>query len=151
MDLMFTRIRLDGIREGLTAHGLAWEDPLLRIGNLTQQGGYEKVKSLLDLKKPPTAIIACNDLTAFGAMGAIQEKGLVVGKDISVTGFDDIPMAAYSHPPLTTVHQPVYKIGRMICEMLAGVVQGVELEEEQILLRPKLIIRESSGKIRSNQ
>ncbi len=82
---------------------------------------------------------------AFGAMSAAQDRGLVVGKDISITGFDDIPMAEYSHPPLTTLHQPLYKIGGMVCEMLIQLIQGEPLEERYVLLKPELIVRQSSG------
>ncbi|MEJ2305138.1 MAG: substrate-binding domain-containing protein, partial [Anaerolineales bacterium] len=94
---------------------------------------------------PPTAIVAGNDLMAFGAMSAAQDRGLEVGKDIAITGFDDIPMAAYSHPSLTTLHQPIYQIGEKVCEMLILLILGEELEQEQIILEPRLIIRQSTG------
>jgi len=72
--------------------------------------------------------------------------GLEVGKDITITGFDDIPLAEYCHPPLTTVHQPIYQIGGMVCKMLIKIIMDQELEQKYILLKPSLIIRESSGK-----
>jgi LacI family transcriptional regulator len=78
-------------------------------------------------------------------MSAAQDRGLVVGKDVAVTGFDNIPMAEYSHPPLTTLHQPIYKIGGMVCEMLIHLIQGQLLDERHVLLKPELIIRQSSG------
>jgi DNA-binding LacI/PurR family transcriptional regulator len=68
-----------------------------------------------------------------------------VGRDIAVTGFDDIPLAEHSHPSLTTVRQPVYDIGCLICEMLVRLVQGEELAERHVLLLPELVVRESSG------
>jgi LacI family transcriptional regulator len=82
---------------------------------------------------------------AIGAMSAAQERGLVVGKDVAITGFDDNPAAAHSHPPLTTVHQPVYKIGGMVTEMLIKIISGEILEEEHIILKPSLIVRQSCG------
>jgi LacI family transcriptional regulator len=103
---------------------------------------------LLSLPTPPTAIIAFNDLMAFGAMSAAQNRGLVVGSDISITGFDNIPMAVHSHPPLTTLDQPIYQIGSMVCEMLIKSVKGEALEQKQVLLQPELNIRESSGQIK---
>jgi LacI family transcriptional regulator len=101
---------------------------------------------LLNLPDPPTAIVAFNDLMAFGVMSAIQNRGLRVGADISITGFDNTPMASHSHPPLTTVDQPIYKIGNMICEMLIKCINGKALEKTQVLLQPELIVRESSGR-----
>lgn len=82
---------------------------------------------------------------AFGAMAAAQERGLVVGADISITGFDNIPMAEYSHPPLTSVNQPIYQIAGMLCEMLVRKVHDVELPPEQVLLTPSLVVRQSTG------
>jgi LacI family transcriptional regulator len=80
---------------------------------------------------------------ALGAIRAAQEMGLIIGKDIAVTGFDDTPMAEISNPPLTTVHQPVYKIGGMVTDMLTKHIQGETLENENIILKPSLVIRDS--------
>ena len=82
---------------------------------------------------------------ALGAMSAAQQVGLQVGRDLAIAGFDDIPMAETAHPPLTTVHQPIYKIGRMLTEMLIQIIQGHPPESTQILLRPQLMIRQSCG------
>ena len=87
---------------------------------------------------------------ALGAMSAAQNRGLVVGSDISITGFDNIPMATHSHPPLTTVDQPIYQIGSIVCEMLIKCIKGEELEQRQVLLQPELNIRESSGQVKMN-
>jgi LacI family transcriptional regulator len=102
---------------------------------------------LLDLASPPTGVIACNDLMALGAISAAQKRGLVVGRDVAITGFDDIPLAEHSHPPLTTVHQPVYGIGRQVCDMLIRLIRGEELAQRQVLLQPELVVRESSGAV----
>ncbi|MFH1634200.1 MAG: LacI family DNA-binding transcriptional regulator [Chloroflexota bacterium] len=144
-NLMFAEFRLKGFLDGLSANNLPQDDHLIVIGDLTQNGGYAQANILLDLPEPPDAIVASNDLMAIGAISAAQEKGLRVGQDIAITGFDDTPMAEHSHPPLTTVHQPVYKIGRMVCEMLIKRIQGEFLEEEQIILMPSLVIRQSCG------
>jgi LacI family transcriptional regulator len=144
-DLMLTQYRVQGLAQGLERAGIHLDDRLVRVGDLTQRGGYTQARLLLDLPEPPTAIVACNDLMAFGAMSAAQERGLEVGRDIAITGFDDIPMAEYSHPPLTTLHQPVYEIGEKVCKMLIHRILGETLEEDHIILRPRLVIRESSG------
>ncbi len=144
-DLTFTRYRIEGLKSGLAQHGLQLDSQRITTGDLTQQGGYEQAKRLLMEENPPDAIAACNDLMAFGAISAAQELGLEVGRDIAITGFDDIPMAAYSHPPLTTVHQPIYQIGGMVCDMLINLVEGNPLEEEQTILKPNLVVRQSCG------
>ena len=144
-ELTFAARRISGLKEGLEVYGITLKDDYIRNGDLTQRGGYEQAIKLLDIAEPPEAIVACNDLMAFGAMSAAQERGLVVGRDIAITGFDDIPMAEHSHPPLTTVHQPVYKIGGMVCEMLIKLIQGEHLEQEHIVLKPTLVVRQSCG------
>jgi len=144
-ELMFAHYRLQGFKVGLAEAGLQADDSLILTGDLTQRGGYEQASKLLDLPSPPTAIAACNDLMAFGAMSAAQDRGLVVGKDIAITGFDDIPMSEYAHPSLTTLHQPLYEIGGMVCEMLIQLILGEQLDEKYILLKPELMVRQSSG------
>ncbi|MFZ2423469.1 MAG: substrate-binding domain-containing protein, partial [Anaerolineae bacterium] len=128
-------------------HGLALPEALVVLGDLTQKGGYQAAARLLDSSQLPTAVVACNDLMALGAMSAIQERGLVIGRDIAVTGFDDIPMAEHSHPPLTTVHQPIYRIGKMVCEMLIQLIQGEDLSPSQVILEPALVVRQSCGSV----
>lgn len=145
-DLMFADHRLSGLRDALRVHGLALADEDVVVGDLTQKSGFEAAVQLLDRPQPPTAIVACNDLMALGVMSAIQERGLEVGKDIAVTGFDDIPMAEHSHPPLTTVHQPIYQIGKMVCGMLIQILRGEDLLSRQVMLEPKLIVRHSCGR-----
>ncbi len=144
-DLMFAEHRLAGLRDALRAHRLELAEEDVVVGDLTQKGGFEAAGQLLDRPQPPTAIVACNDLMALGAMSAIQERGLEVGKDIAVTGFGDIPMSEHSHPPLTTVHQPIYRIGKMVCEMLIQILRGEDLLSRQVMLEPKLIVRHSCG------
>jgi LacI family transcriptional regulator len=144
-ELAFSNKRLDGLRDGLARFDIFLQDKYIKIGDLTQKSGYELGGELLDMPDRPTAIAACNDLMAFGAMSAAQDRGLIVGEDVSITGFDDIPMAEYSHPPLTTVNQPVYKIGNMVCEILINIIKKNITEYQQILLKPSLVIRQSSG------
>jgi LacI family transcriptional regulator len=142
---MFAATRLKGLKDGLAAHDIQLDGSMHRVGDLTQKGGYLQCKSLLRESNPPSAIVACNDLMAIGAISAAQDLGLEVGRDVSITGFDDIPLAEYTHPPLTTVHQPIYQIGSMVCEMLINIIQERDLEQKQIILKPSLIVRESSG------
>jgi len=144
-ELMFARYRLKGFLYSLDELNLPKEDSLIVYGDLTHRGGYAKANELLNLSNPPDAIVACNDLMAFGAIRAIQEKGLKPGKDIAITGFDDTTMAEHSHPPLTTVNQPVYQIGSIVTEMLIQMIQGKTQDNKQVLLEPSLVIRQSCG------
>jgi LacI family transcriptional regulator len=144
-DLMFTFYRNKGFLESLEEYHIPIDNNLITAGDLTQRGGYAQAKVLLDLSPLPDAIVASNDLMALGAIRAAQEKGIEVGKDIAITGFDDIPMAEHSHPPLTTVHQPVYRIGGMVTDMLIHRIQGETLDNEKIILKPSLVIRQSCG------
>jgi LacI family transcriptional regulator len=143
--LMFCLSRGAGLDATLRERGLSLQPEYCVTSDLTQRGGFRAMNALLDLSPPPTAAIACNDLMALGAISAAQKRGLVVGQDIAITGFDDIPLAEHSHPSLTTVHQPIYDIGRRICAMLIRLIQGEELTERHVLLQPELIVRESSG------
>lgn len=144
--LTFTQFRLKGIRNRLSEVGLILDEDLLFEGDLTQRDGYRFGEKLLAHPNPPTAIIACNDLMAYGVMSAAQDRNLVVGKDVSIAGFDDIPMSEHTHPPLTTLRQPIYKIGELLCEMLVNSIIDKPLEQTKVILQPKLIIRQSTGR-----
>jgi len=145
IELNFTTHRLNGIRNRMKDLGLPIQEEWLVQGDLTQESGYDLTNHLLDLPEKPTAIVCCNDLMAFGAMSAIQNRGLIVGRDIAVTGFDNIPMAQHSHPPLTTLTQPIYQIGSLVCEMLIKLIKDEPIPQKQIILKPDLIVRQSSG------
>lgn len=144
-NLMFTRHRIHGIQRQRERAGLPAENFTFVTGDLTQRSGYMQANELLDQNPAPTAIVAFNDLMALGAISAAQERGLVVGKDVSITGFDNIPMAEHSHPTLTTVNQPIYQIGASMCEILIGQIRGELDAPAQVLLKPTLIVRQSTG------
>lgn len=149
--LMFARDRLMGYIETMQKNGVLVDDNLITEGDLSKQSGWRAAGRLLEMPEPPSAVVATNDLMALGAMAAAQARGLVVGRDIAVTGFDDIPLAEHSHPPLTTVRQPIYEIGTMVCDMLVRTLQGETLDEQHVLLEPTLIVRASSTATQDNQ
>lgn len=144
-DLMFGRFRLQGYFDTMAEHGLEVRPEWVVEGNMTQHGGADAVAALLRLEPRPSAIICGNDLMAIGTMNRIQEFGLQVGKDVAIGGFDDIPLSAYVNPSLTTIHQPIYEIGRRTCAMLIELVNGRIPPEHHMLLTPSLVIRASSG------
>jgi LacI family transcriptional regulator len=145
---MITTYRLQGFRQTMQARNHHIDESLITYGDLTQRSGYDLAKKLLTQANPPTAIVACNDLMALGAMSAAQERGLVVGQDVSITGFGDIALAEYAFPSLTTVHQPIYYIGVLVCQMLIKVIRDEDIAERQIILQPSLVVRQSSGPVR---
>jgi len=148
LDLMFSVHRQAGFESGLARGGLSLQPDRVVVGDLTEAGGFQAAQALLDLLPQPTAIVACNDLMAIGAISAVQRRGLQVGRDVAITGFDDIPLAEHCHPPLTTVRQPIYEIGCRICQMLNHISRQEPLDERHVLLQPSLVVRDSS---RSNQ
>jgi DNA-binding LacI/PurR family transcriptional regulator len=144
MGLMFASYRLAGYRVALAANGIPFDQGLLIEGKLTEGSGHAAALQLLSAETRPSAIVAGNDLMALGAISAARELGMSVGHDLAVTGFDDVPLAAHAHPPLTTVRQPIYEIGRRICHMLIRLLEDELLEDRHVLLEPELVIRASS-------
>lgn len=144
-NLMFTHHRLQGLYDQMRLRGIDPHNVDLLEGDLTQRSGYELANALLDRPLKPTVLIAFNDLMAIGAISAAQERGLAVGKDLSITGFDNIPMGEHSPPPLTTVNQPIYQIGASLCEILIRQISGEQTGPEQKILEPTLILRHSCG------
>ncbi len=147
-DLMFAWYRWQGFQTTLAAHNLPLIPELVVQGDLTQRSGRKLAHQLLSLPDPPSAIIASNDLMAIGALTAAQDLGLEVGRDVAITGFDDIPWSENTHPPLTTVRQPIYQIGALVTEMLMSIVNGENVSPNQILLQPSLVVRASSASIK---
>jgi LacI family transcriptional regulator len=137
--------RLQGYIQGLQEHGLDFDPDLVFEANFRQPTGKIGAGKLLSSSNPPTAIIACNDLLALGALSAVQERGLEVGHDISVTGYDDILLAEYTNPPLTTVHQPADQLGRQLTEMLIKIIRKECVGEQHIIYPPSLVIRQSTA------
>lgn len=137
--------RVQGFIDGLLAHDLPFDPDLIVETNFRQRSGRQAANLLLDRTEIPTAVVACNDLLALGAMRAIQERGLVVGQDISVTGFDDILLSEYANPSLTTVHQPASEMGAMVAQMLLKIIRGDPIEEKQVIIKPSIIIRNSTS------
>lgn len=143
------RQRLEGYQAALDEAGIPYDERLIVEGSWEHQSGYTQTKQLLSLADHPTAIVASNDFTAFGAIQAATELGFVVGENMSITGFDDINMAAVVSPSLTTVRQPTRLMGSLAVEMLIKRLNGEPIEEPHVRLPTELIIRNSTGKATS--
>ncbi len=135
--------RLAGYQTALRDHGLFVDPELIFKGDFFEESGYEATEKLLGLSKPPTAIFASNDVSAIGAMRAVDEAGYQVPKDISIIGFDDVPEATYVRPRLTTVRQPLREMGRIAARILMARIEDPTLPPEQVELPTELIIRDS--------
>jgi DNA-binding LacI/PurR family transcriptional regulator len=116
------------------------------INDATPQLGYPFAKQLLDRRAPFTALFAYNDLSALGAIRAFQEAGLRVPHDISVIGFDDIQVAAFNTPSLTTVRQPLTRMGTIAAQTLLERIENNKDEPKEIAIEPELVIRESTSR-----
>ena len=137
--------RFNGYMSGLEAARFPFDPELVEPGDLSEAGGYSAARKLLALPDPPTAILGINDLTALGILQAAKEKGLYVGTELAIAGYDGIKETQYTNPPITTLHQPTYEIARELSRMLVKVIKGEKLEDNCVTIKPKLIIRASTG------
>lgn len=149
-DIAYTPYRLRGYQEALQKHSIPYREEYIETGNLTRRSGIEAAQQLLDRAPNLTAIIASNDLMALGVMHALQAAGRTVGEDVAVGGFDDIPWARYTSPSLTTLHQPINEIGEQLTELLIAVIQREQIIHMSKLIKPHLIVRDSSGSPRKS-
>lgn len=133
--------RLQGYREALLNAAIPFDKALLAQGDFFQPSGFAAGKQLLSLSRPPTAVFVSNDLMAFGVIEAVREGGLRVPGDVSVVGFDDIPMASQVYPPLTTVRQPLYEMGVAAARMMITLLRGLKLPSSRITLSTELVER----------
>lgn len=145
--LLCSRARLDGYRAGLDAAGVELRPEYVRPGNFYHEAGFEGGAALLDLPEPPTAIFASSDQMALGVYEAVRLRGLRVPDDISVLGFDDLPEARWSSPPLTTVRQPLAEMGLLAARTVLRLARGEELESPRIELATELVIRDSTAPV----
>lgn len=140
--------RLRGYRTAMTHHGIPLTPGFEFDGDFTEASGYEAAREILELEQRPTAIFAFNDSMAIGAIGAIREAGLRIPNDISVCGFDDIPVAKYLSPSLTSVHVPIHDLGVMAINRLFDRLQNKsKMHAAHILVPTTLQIRTSCKKI----
>ena len=137
--------RMAGIGEALTDAGLTMADIALAEVPVTRNDGYRATRQLMARDPRPTAILALSDVLAYGAVDALQELGLDVPGDVSVTGFDDLAESAWFRPRLTTVRQPIVAKGRTAADFLISAVRGEDQHPHQVL-GTTLIVRDSAAK-----
>ena len=144
-DYLCSRARIDGYRSALERAGIGFDPELVRHGDFEHEGGYVRGGELLEATDPPSAIFAGSDQQAFGLYEAARQRGLRVPQDLSVIGFDDLPVARWVSPPLTTVRQPLAEMGRAAAQMLDELIDGLPLRMNRVELSTELIVRESTA------
>ncbi len=135
--------RLRGYRAALEAAGLVYDPTLVLAGDFRESSGLQAVTQLLGQKCSFTAIFAANDQMAFGAALGLHRSGLRVPRDVSLIGFDDLPMAMYAAPPLSSIHESAYELGCLAATSMLQLLNGVKPLGQ--VPAPLLVVRESSA------
>ncbi|PEN14231.1 LacI family transcriptional regulator [Longibacter salinarum] len=137
--------RAAGYRRALHDHGIPFDDELVREGRPTRDAGKALTDELLRLDHAPSALFAANNQLALGVLESVREHDLRVPEDIAVVTFDDAPWAKLLDPPLTTVRQPSYEMGRRAAELLFDRIASPDRAAALIVLQPELVVRASCG------
>ncbi|KAA9132965.1 LacI family DNA-binding transcriptional regulator [Microbacterium caowuchunii] len=144
-DLKSSRLRDAGYRESLAVAGIPFDPSLTRVGFYAADTAREAARTLLTQPDPPTAVFAANDLSAIAIIEVAHALGLDVPADLSVVGFDDVPEASRQALPLTTVRQPMQRIGQTAAGMLTALMAGETLSATHVLLPTRLVPRATTA------
>jgi LacI family xylobiose transport system transcriptional regulator len=143
--MMCSRARIDGYRAALDAAGVSVDPALIREGDFHHEAGYRLGLELLGLPDRPTAVFTGNDLQALGLYEAARELGLRIPEDLSVVGFDDLPVARWVGPPLTTVRQPLTEMAEVAARMVIDIARGNQPAALRVDLATTLVERSSTA------
>jgi LacI family xylobiose transport system transcriptional regulator len=144
-DMMCSLARLDGYRSAMNAAGIPIDPALVRFGDFHPTGGEAIARQLLALPDRPTAIFAGSDLQSLGVISAASAMGLQVPRDLSIVGYDDIPLSQWLSPQLTTVHQPLRRMGEEATRLALRLADGAPVETLRMDLATHLVVRESTA------
>ncbi|HSR29659.1 MAG TPA: LacI family DNA-binding transcriptional regulator [Anaerolineae bacterium] len=137
--------RVTGYRQAMKKAGIPVDESLVVKGDFQYDSAYRASIQLLQIKDPPTAIFACNDLMAVAVMSAALAEGRQVPGDLSVVGFDDVRLAAFANPPLTTIAQPKYEMGVVAATMLLERMRDLEMPAHRRVFETNLVTRRSTA------
>lgn len=143
--MLCTQARLDGYRAALERAGIPYDARLVRFADFRYEGAFEESQALLALEDPPTAVFAGSDQQAMGSYEAARQAGLRIPEDLSVVGFDDLPLCEWLSPPLTTVRQPLEEMGRIAARTLFQLLEGEPLVSPRVELATELRVRLSTA------
>lgn len=138
--------RLKGYANALARAGIVEREQLIAVGDFTAESGVAAAETFLAMKQPPTAVFCSNDEMAIGLCRTLRARQVRIPEQISVVGFDDIPLARYFDPPLTTILQPKMEIGREAMRMLCGMLAGMPPAKPHLVLPYQLVVRDSTGR-----
>lgn len=138
-----SQMRLDGYRKAMKQAGLPILPGYEIIGDFEFRGGFLAMQELLSLPTPPEAVFSCNDAMAVGVYHALYQASMTVPKDMAVVGYDDIELARYMTPPLTTIHQPKDELGELAVDVLIHRMAQPTLAQQRLQLTPELVERGS--------
>lgn len=138
------KARKQGYTNALKNAGLPIDKSLIIESPVTRDGGKQAVLQLLRQPNPPTALFCFNDLVAFGVMQGLKEQGIVIGQEMAVVGFDNVPEASLYQPPLTTVSSHPRLIGTLAAQLLNERIKDNTREPQRIIIKPELVIRETT-------
>ena len=144
-EMLCSRARIDGYRSALERAGVEVDRDLIRFGDFQHEGGFRCAQELLALPEPPTAVFAGSDQQAMGVYEAARQGGLSIPRDLSVIGFDDLPVCDWLSPPLTTVRQPLEEMGRVAARTLFQLMDGQPLVSPRMELSTELRVRLSTA------
>ena len=139
--------RLEGHKKALKDSGIKYNKNLSYEGDYSRESGITGLDNLLKVKEPFTAVICANDEMAAGAMVKARDEKFDIPAELSIVGYDDINMASYLHPKLTTIRNPVNDIGRMAAKLVLKNVYNKDVDETQTMFEPELIIRDSAQQL----
>jgi beta-xylosidase len=145
VDMLCSMARLDGYRSALEREGVIVDPDLIKYGDFQHEGGFAHAVELLSLPDRPTAIFAGSDQQAFGVYEAARQRGLRIPDDLSVVGFDELPVSRWASPPLTTVRQPLAEMGSTAAQMLGELIDLAPLRANRVELSTELYVRESTA------
>lgn len=143
--VLCSRARIDGYRTALEIAGLAFDPALVRRGDFHVRSGYRQMASLLSLPDRPTAVFAGSDLQALGVYEAARDAGLRIPEDLSVVGFDDLPIACWLTPELTTIRQPLQEMASAGARLAISLARGFAPESHRLELATSLVVRQSTA------
>jgi DNA-binding LacI/PurR family transcriptional regulator len=139
--------RVLGYQDALHAAGITSDESLIRYADFDPQSGFDSMQSLLVSGEKFTAVFVASDNVTMGAKSALREADILIPDDISVVGFDDIPWAQYSTPPLTTVRLPAQELAAKACLLLLNLLKGAKPNKRELVLDTELIVRQSCRKL----
>lgn len=138
--------RLAGYHEALGTAGLPVDERLVEIADFSLEGGRSAMERLLARAPGVDALFVASDLMAMGALATLQAAGRRVPEDVAVVGFDDSPLAAQAHPPLSSVRQPIEEMGREMARLLTRMIASRDRAARRVILATELVVRASSGR-----